>query len=290
MMATIKDHLAVIRFDLQRNIIYVSEPFARTIGYSPSQLLTMRHDDLCFDDFRQSSAYDAMWRDLKNGKAFRDKIKRKANGSRALWLEATYMPIKENNEVVGVMKIAFDITERTETMTTIATHLNSVTEQLNIQSEHGATTTNALLAQVQQMATLSQHHLQHIGKLEERTKHIEALIQTIRSISAQTNMLAINASIEAAHAGQHGAGFSVVAQEVRRLAQQVEETTTNMNHRVQHMMEELHLITSELGTMTTAITNSSEQVEQTFQEFQQMQHISTAVKAQSDQLLSLIHI
>lgn len=54
------------------------------------------------------------------------------------------------------------------------------------------------------------------------------------------------------------------------------------------MMEELHLITSELGTMTTAITNSSEQVEQTFQEFQQMQHISTAVKVQSDQLNRII--
>lgn len=40
MMATVKDHLAVIRFDLQRNINYVSEPFAQTIGYSPSQLLT----------------------------------------------------------------------------------------------------------------------------------------------------------------------------------------------------------------------------------------------------------
>lgn len=284
MIVAIEQNMAVIRFDLQRNIEYVSEQFAQTVGYTQQQLLTMRHDDLCFDDFKYSPAYKTMWTNLQNGKSFRDKIKRKANGGRELWLEASYMPIKVNGRVVGVMKIAFDITARTEMVNTMAAHLNDVTQQLNRQSQQGAETTGSLLQQVQEMATLSQNHLQHIAQLEQRTLNIEALIQTIRSISAQTNMLAINASIEAAHAGQFGAGFSVVAQEVRRLAHQVEEATTNMNDRVQLVVEELQYITGDLSYMTTAITNSSQQVERTFDEFQAIQKIATQVKSESDQL------
>lgn len=288
MMDAIQQNMAVIRFDLERNIQYVSEQFAQTVGYTEQQLLAMRHDDLCFDDFKYSPAYKAMWTNLKNGKSFRDKIKRKAKGERELWLEASYMPIKVNGKVVGVMNIAFDITERTATVNAMATHLNNVTEQLDQQSEQGAITTNNLLEQVKEMASLSQNHLHHVAQLEQRVLNIEALIQTIRSISAQTNMLAINASIEAAHAGQYGAGFNVVAQEVRRLASQVDEATTNMKDRVQLMVEELQTITGDLGYMTTSISNSSQQVEQTFNEFQSIRKIATQVKTESDQLNTIL--
>lgn len=288
MLAALKENMAVIRFDLDRNIQYVSELFAAAVGYPVATLLKMRHEDLCFDDFFNSKQYEEMWRNLKNGKAYRDKIKRKARGNRVLWLEAIYMPIKENGRITGVMKIAVDITDRTTTILNMASHLNEVTEQLNEQSNLGADTTQSLLKQVHQMATISSNHLTHITQLEERASNIESLIQTIRSIAAQTNMLAINASIEAAHAGKHGAGFSVVAKEVRRLANEVDETTVNMNTRVQLMLQELDAITADVSVMTAAITKSSEQVNTTFSEFQQIHLLSKDVKAQSDQLNKII--
>jgi len=78
-----------------------------------------------------------------------------------------------------------------------------------------------------------------INDLSEKSKNIANITTTISSISEQTNLLALNASIEASRAGEHGKGFSVVAEEVRKLAEQSSESTQGISNEIQQIQEQI---------------------------------------------------
>ncbi len=86
-----------------------------------------------------------------------------------------------------------------------------------------------------------------ITELGEAARSIEGIVRTIRGIAAQTNLLALNAAIEAARAGEHGRGFAVVADEVRSLARNVQDATGSVQQHVESIAERVRGIARQAG-------------------------------------------
>jgi len=118
-----------------------------------------------------------------------------------------------------------------------------------------------------------------INQLDEYSSNIGAILDVIRGIAEQTNLLALNAAIEAARAGDHGRGFSVVADEVRSLASKTQESTSH----IQQMIEDLQQGTRQaVEVMKSSRSKANDCVVQSDTAASALEVITQAVKTISD--------
>lgn len=189
------------------------------------------------------------------------------------------IPIKDEfGQTVGAVGFAFILENQLLLEETMA-RLDQLSERLKSQID-------SLTAFSEQLSLISGQMTDNSKIAFEQSNQTNKVVEFIQKVSQQTNLLGLNAAIEAARAGQHGAGFSVVAGEVRKLSQesanaanQITELLTNIRSSIQSLTEGLASVSQTSLDLANVITEFSSMIQDLNQVSDAMNHVINQIYA-----------
>lgn len=162
-------------------------------------------------------------------------------------------PIKDGREIVGVFGVGIPMQEQAE----LEKYMRSMNDIISNLSER----VHIIAAHSEELAATTEEINTQALKAREDAERSNGITDLIKAISNQTNLLGLNASIEAVRAGEHGKGFNIVAQEVRKLSAQTSSATGNIETSLKSINSNLQSLRDNLEQINQASTEQASLVQ-----------------------------
>lgn len=198
------------------------------------------------------SAYNAMIQEIGNMLIDVSKSSAEASASIdqiAIRLEKTNQGVQQQH--LEIDQVATAMNEMAATVREVAANTEqtaSSAEQANEEAQLGQQVITTTIANINQLAEQIEQSTRVMITLQEDSEKVGEIMAVISTIAEQTNLLALNAAIEAARAGEQGRGFAVVADEVRNLAQRTQTSTEEIRSIVEHLQNQSDLAANMMQT------------------------------------------
>lgn len=197
------------------------------------------------------------------------------------------------------------VTQTAEALAAVSEHVGTALQGLTDQLQEVANDTEAAVAAAEQMDVRSRSskaqfdeqygHMERIegstrnivdeiDRLKRTSQHIQEVVDIVSNIAEQTHLLALNASIEAARAGEHGRGFTVVASEVRKLAEQTKDSSAEVFELIEEINGQVTNVSQIVDTVTEVVAKGSDSMKQTYAYFDDVVKAMLNSKKQSEQV------